>query len=66
MSSVIGAAADMGRGATKEAKEWVAGLLHREPGFTLASPILAPYFARDPDRRRQMIDRLREAGIPEA
>lgn len=62
--SVFGAAADIARGATEAGRAWVAELLQRDPGFSLASPILRPYFARDADRRRRLHERLREAGLP--
>ncbi len=61
---LFGAAADMARDAADAGRAWVAELLALDPGFTLASPILRPYFARDAERRQQLHGRLREAGVP--
>lgn len=63
VAALVGAAADVGRGALGEAEAWVAKLRGIDPGFTLASPIIAPYFARDPERRRLWLERLRRAGV---
>ncbi len=61
---LFGAAADIARGAVEASRAWVAELLTRDPGFSLASPILRPNFARDAERRLRLLGRLREAGVP--
>lgn len=60
---LVGAAADVARGALGQAKAAIASVLERDPSFTLCSPQLAPLFARDPQRRLLLLDRLRSAGV---
>lgn len=62
---LIGAAADIARGAPEQAKAWIAPLLQRDPDFNLGSPVLAPFFKRDPARRQRLLDHLRAAGVPD-
>jgi adenylate cyclase len=64
IAMLFGAAADIARGDAERARARVAALLQHDPAFTLASPVLQPYFARDPERRLRLHERLRQAGVP--
>lgn len=52
------------RGAACERlRRYISDLLAQAPALRLSVPMLAPYFARDPQRRQTWPLRLREAGM---
>jgi adenylate cyclase len=65
LASLTAVAAAVALGDHASARERVLVLRAAAPTLRLSSPMLAPYFARDPPRRQLWQARLRNAGMPE-
>ena len=64
LAMITAAAAGVALGNVPAARRYISDLLAQALALRLSAPMLAPYFARDPQRRQTWLLRLREAGMP--
>ena len=65
LALLTSAAAQAALGDLAGANQRVRDVLAHSTSLRLSAPMLAPYFARDPQRRQQWLERLRAAGMPD-